>query len=390
MSKKKTFFKIVLPIIIIVLGVVIMKTLIASRQAPHKEVNKKDPGILVEVLIAEKGNAEVIIKGTGTVASSREVSIIPQVSGRVVQTAPELVVGGFFEMDAVLFTIEATDYRLALERAISARAKAEYDLATMESRAQIARAEWEQLNQDRDSPPNPLVLYGPQLKSAKAALAAASAQVEQAGIDLERTKVKAPFNARVRSESIDIGQFVRSGSSVGLLAGTDTAEISVPLPLDDLRWLDIPRHGKKQNRGEASVHLNVGRKMYTWHGHVARSSGEVDPKSRMMNLIVNVHDPYGLKEKKGPSHPALAAGSFVDVRIKGKTLKGVFIVPRTTLRDNSTVWIMDSSDKLHIREVVVTRMERDRVIISEGLVDGEMIVLTNISGAADGMKLRRP
>lgn len=388
MSVKTKFLKIGIPIIIILIGIMIMKVLISSRQAPHKEVNKKDPGILVEVLEAKKGNTNVIVKGTGTVESSQEVSIIPQVSGRIVLTAPDLVVGGFFEKDEILFLIEGTDYRLALERAISARAKAEYELAKIESQAQIARSEWERINKDNDTPPNPLVLYEPQLKSARAALSSASAQVEQARIDLERTKVKAPFNARVRSESIDNGQFVRSGSSVGVLAGTDTAEISVPLPLDQLRWLDIPRHGERQNGADASVHLNLGRKMYTWHGHVVRSTGEVNPKSRMMNLIVEVQDPYGLKEKKDPSYPALAAGSFVDVHIIGRKLKDVFIIPRTALRDNSTVWVMDNGNKLHIKKVVPMKMERDKVIISEGLTDGEMIVLTNISGAADGMKLR--
>lgn len=387
MSKNKTFFKIVVPIIIIVLGIVIMKTMISRRQAPAREI-KTDPGILVEVLKVSRQEFSITVKGTGTVEASREVSIIPQVSGKVVSISPALVVGGFFREGETLFEIEDIDYRLSLQQAESSQSKAEYELATMESQAQIARAEWESMNNDNNDPPNPLVLYGPQLKSAQAGLAAASAQVEQARIDLERTKVKAPFSARVRSESIDTGQLVRSGNIIGMLAGTETAEISVPLPLDELFWLDIPRHGEKQNGADASVHLNLGRKKYTWYGHVVRSTGEVDPKSRMMNLIVEVQDPYGLKENKGPSYHALAAGSFVDVLIQGKTIKGVFIIPGTALRDNSTVWIMDNENKLNIKKVTTIRMERDRVVISEGLVDGEMIVLTNISGAADGMKLR--
>jgi multidrug efflux pump subunit AcrA (membrane-fusion protein) len=351
MSRKTIFLKIAIPIIIIIVGIILMKALVSRRPAPNREV-KTDPGILVRVLKAERENTEIIVKGAGTVESAQEVSIIPQVSGRIVYAAPDLDVGGFFDKDAILFEIEDTDYRLALERAMSARAKAEYELATIESQAQIARSEWERINKDNDPPPNPLVLYGPQLKSANASLASASAQVEQARLDLERTKIKAPFNARVRSENIESGQYVKSGSSVVLLAGTKTAEIAVPMPIDDLRWLKIPRRGKR------------------------------------MELIVEVKDPYGLKDKNNSMRPALAAGTFVDVHIKGRMLEDVLVIPRTALRDNSTVWIMDKENKLRIKTVVPLRMEKEKVIIAEGIDNSDMIVLTNISGAADSMKLR--
>ncbi len=389
MSKKKTFLKIALPIIIILLGAIIMKTLVSSRQAPAKEV-KADLGILVKVLNAARQDVTVSIKGTGTVEASQEVSIIPQVSGRVVTAAPGLVVGGFFKKGETLFEIEDIDYRLALEQAESSKAKAEYDLATMESQARIARTEWEQLNSNYETPPNPLVLYEPQLRNARAALSSASAMIEQAKINLDRTKVKAPFNARVRSENIDTGQYVRSGSSVAVLSGTDSAEIAVPLSLDELRWINIPGYGERQNGASAAIFINVGNTTYKWNGHVVRSSGEIDAKTRMMQIIVEVNDPYGMKDNKRSGYSALASGSFVDVHIKGKTLKGVFVIPRSALRDNSTVWIMDRENRLNIIKVDVLKIERETIIIGKGLNDGVMVIMTNISGAAEGMKLRRP
>ncbi len=387
MSQKRTFVKVVIPIVVIIVGIIIMKTLITRRAEPRKEV-KRDLGVLVELLKVKKENTEIVVRGTGTVEAAQEVTVTPQVSGRVTYISPRMVVGGFFQKDEILFEIEDTDYRLALERAMAARAKAEYELATIESRAHIARTEWERINKNKQTPPNPLVLFKPQLKNAKAALSSASATVEQARLDLERTKVKATFNSRVRSENIDLGQYVKTGTTVAVLAGTDTAEIGVPLPLDDLRWLNIPRLGEKSKGQPAFARLSIGGKLYEWQGHVVRSTGEVDPRSRMMQLVVGIKDPYGLKEKKDPGGPALAVGTFVDVRIKSKLLKNVFIIPRIALRDNSTVWIMDTEEKLQIRKIVSLRMEKNRVIVGEGLVDGDMIVLTNLSGAANGMKLR--
>ena len=387
MNRKNIFLKIAVPVIIIIAGFVIMKTLISSRPEPAKEA-RENPGILVEVFEVERTDTHVMVKGTGTVESSQEVTLVPQVSGRIVYVAPTMNVGGFFEKNSILFEIEETDYKLALERAMSARAKAEYELATIESQAQIARSEWGIISKDSDTPANPLVLYEPQLKSSKAALASASAQVEQAKLDLERTKIKAPFNARVRAENIDPGQYVKSGNSVAVLAGTDTAEIALPLTLDDLQWLDIPRHGERQNGADAVVHLHIGGNTHKWDGRVVRSTGEVNPKSRMMQLIVEIKDPYGLNKKKDAASPSLAAGTFVEVHIKGKKLKEVFIIPRTSLRDNATVWVMDKENKLRIKDVTLLRMEKENVIISKGIAKGDMIVKTNISGAADGMKLR--
>jgi RND family efflux transporter MFP subunit len=376
-----------IPVIVIIVGAVIMLALISRRPAPVREI-KKEPGILVEVIRAERENRELIIKGTGTVEASEEVSVIPQVSGRVIYASPDLNVGGFFEAGEVLFEIESTDYELALEQARSAKANAEYELARIESQAQVARSEWELISKNSDTPPNPLVLYEPQLKSAKAELVSASARVEQAMIDLERTKVRSPFNARIRSESIDKGQYVQAGKEIALVAGTDSAEIAVPLQPDDLLWLNIPRQGERRKGADSLVLLNMGGVTYEWHGSVVRSTGEVDLKTRMMRVMVDVKDPYGL-EKESSTYPNLAAGSFVDVHIKGKVLEDVFILPRSAYRDNSTVWIMGNDGTLTIRGVTPVRIERENVIISQGIDEGELVIKTDISGAANGMKLRR-
>lgn len=390
---RKIILKAVIPVIIIIVGLGVMKMLFAKRPAPHKEV-REHPGVLVQVLAAEKKDHEISVDGTGTVKAGQEVSVLPQVSGHVVHAAFNLKVGGFFRKGRILFRIDETDYRLALESAAAARAKAEYELAKIESQAFIARSEWERMNGDGTAPANPLVLYEPQLKNARASLASASAAVKRARLDLARTKVRAPFNCRVRSEDIDLGQYVKAGSSVAVLAGTDTSEVAVPLTLDDMKWLDIPGPGDTGKGSPAVVHMMIGGESYEWEDRVTRSSGEVDPRTRMMQLIVEIKDPYGLEKSvrsdsgKTKGRPALAAGMFVNVRIKGRTLKDVFIIPRTAFRDGSTVWVMDSENKLQIKKVATLRTERTEVIISGGLDNGDRIILTNISGAAEGMKLR--
>jgi RND family efflux transporter MFP subunit len=386
MSLKQKLFKIGMPAFIVLLGFVVFVAFKSLKQEPKQEI-RQDLGMLVEIFTVENKDWQVKVIGTGTVQAAQEISIIPQTSGEVTYVSPSMEEGGFFSTDEVLFKIDSTDYQLALEQARATEAKAELNLETIESWSRVARAEWERIKKDDEDEPNPLVVYEPQLKNAQAELASAKAGVKQAELNLERTEIRAPFNCRIRSESVDIGQYVRAGTSVGVVAGTDTAEVIVPLPLDELRWLDVPMKGSQKEGSLATIHMEINGKDYERKGRIVRSTGEVDTMSRMTKIVIEVQDPYGLLHE-GNARKALVSGSFVDVSIKGGRLKDVFLIPRTAVRDNDTVWLMDKDNLLRIQNVQIVRSERENVLVKDSLENGESVVLTNIPGAADGMKLR--
>jgi RND family efflux transporter MFP subunit len=386
MSLKKTSSKILLPLIILLIGFGIMALLIISRKEPKKEI-KEDLGALVNVSAAEMQDYSITVHGTGTVRASQEVSLIPQVSGEIVYVASSMTAGGFFREGDLLFEIDDTDYRFALEHVKASMAKAQLNLSTVESKARIARMEWERIRNNNDTTPNPLVLYEPQLQSARAELSSASAAVQQAELNLERTRMRAPFNCRVRSEDIDFGQYVRAGSPVGLIAGTDVAEIVVPLPLDELTWLNVPGPGTERQGSSATVRMSVDGRDYEWKGRVVRSVGEIDPKSRMIDIVLEVRDPYGLSGERN-AKIVLSIGAFVEISMRGTTLTDVFPVSRKAVRGDSTVWVMGEDNLLTIKKVQIVRSEREFALISEGIKDGDRIVLTTLTGVANGMKLR--
>ncbi len=387
MSRKTILLKIALPIVVILAGFAGMQIMVHSRAAPKKEV-KESRGVLVEVKSVTRENLPVVVMGTGTVGSRQEASITPQVNGRVTYLAPGFVVGGLFRKGDLLFRIEDTDYRLAIDRAKAAIAKAEFDLATVEGQAHVARIEWERLHLEDKKEPSPLVLYEPQLKNARANVDSAKSALSQAELDLARTSVYAPFTCLIRSEEIDLGQYVTVGKSVATVAGTGAAEIVVPLPLEEMQWITIPRKGSNGNGSKARVKLAVGDKVLTWKGRVVRSLGEVDTRGRMAQVVVAVADPYNLERGGDAKRQDLEIGMFVDVEIIGKTLSGVFSVPRSALRDGDTVWTMDDEGTLRVTPVTVVRRKRDTVVLRDGFPEGAKVVLTNISGAAEGMKLR--
>jgi len=180
--KSRFWIRIVAPIVILLAGAAIMSLLIYLRKAPPRQ-SKENPGTLVDVMIGRIREHQVQVAVTGTVQPRREARITPQVSGKVAWMNPRFIAGGFFAEGEEMFRIEDVDYRLAVEQATAQRARAELDLLTVQSQARIARREWQRLNSGGKKEPNPLVVYEPQLKNARATLAAAEAAVSKARLE---------------------------------------------------------------------------------------------------------------------------------------------------------------------------------------------------------------
>jgi RND family efflux transporter MFP subunit len=378
--------KIALPLIILALGGFAMVALIGSREAPQREKTAV-AGALVETMTAQRSAQRVTIIATGTVQARREAALAPQVSGRVVKTSPDLLVGGLFEEGDLLFAIENTDYQLAVQRARAALTRAQLDLQTMEGRARVARREWERLGLEGE--PDPLVVYEPQLESSRADVKSAQAQLDQALLDLERTRINAPFNGRVARKDVDLGQYINTGSTAVLFAGTDRAEVIIPLPIEDLTRLNIPHPGAKQPGSEALVRLRLGTVAFEWSGRITRSLGEVDPQGRMARVVADIIDPYNLKQTWPAENPSLEPGMFVTVELTGEYLDDVVPLPRKALRSNDRVWIASEQNTLDIRPVEVVHREEQTVYVRGEIEEGDQIVLTPLPGAAAGMKLRQ-
>jgi RND family efflux transporter MFP subunit len=377
----------ILPLLVIVIALGLTFVLLKSRKTP-KPHETPYLGPLVEVAELVKTNRQIIVSGTGSAQSRYEVGITPQVKGRVNELSPQMVAGGTFLKGELLFAIEDVDYQLAIALAQSSLAQAELELLRNENLAELALKEWQALNTDSVVEPNPLVVYEPQLKSARAQRNAAQANVEQAELNLQRTRVFAPFDCYVRSEQLEIGQFLNAGSPVATVVGTDQIEIVVPLPLNELIWLQVPRKGTQQKGSLAKVELQSGGQTFQWQGAITRALGEIDPRNRMARVVVTVEESFSPDTGDAKLLKDLLPGMFVEVHLQGEELADVIAVPRGALHDNDTLWIVDDENRLHIRAVDILRRERDEVLIRSGLDASEKIVLTNLSGAAEGMLLR--
>ena len=290
-----------------------------------------------------------------------------------------------FKKGEVLLKIEASDYQLAVEKARADIAKAEVALRTEQEKARVAMQEWNRIELPDKGTPGPLVTREIQLQQEQANLAATKAKLKQAELNLQRTEIKAPFDGRIRQEQVDLGQYLRAGTGIGTFSGTARAEIHVPLPIDELAWLSIPTANNKTAGSLAMISL-PGNRTDHWQGKIVRSLGEIDAASRMAKVVVGIDDPYQLK--KSATGPVLQNGQFVNIEIYGKHLNQAISIPRDALRTGQQVWIVGENNRLQQRPVKVLRREQQHFLLESGVEAGDKLILTTLSGAADGLLLR--
>jgi len=375
---------IILPIAVLGLGAVGAWTMMNARESPKTQPVEVEPP-LVEVIEAEPETLRMTVLAEGTVSPRVETQLVPEVSGRVVEVSDSLAPGGFFEKDEVLLKIDPREYALALADAKAAVAEAELQLARELQEAEVARKEWEALGEGE---PNPLVVREPQVADARAALAAAEARLERAQYDLDRTVVRAPYAGRVREKSVDVGQFVSRGNAVARIFSTDVAEIRLPIPQDQLAYVDLPLAYRGDSAEIAGPRVTLSAKFagrrYEWRGRIVRTGGEVDPESQMVYAIAQVQDPYG---RKASGKPPLAVGMFVQAEIQGKGFRNVVSLPRSALRRGDRIFIVDEESRLRFLPVEILRSERDRVVL-HSLPPGLRVCVSNVEAAVDGMRVR--
>jgi RND family efflux transporter MFP subunit len=201
-------------------------------------------------------------------------------------------------------------------------------------------------------------------------------------LNLERTRLSAPFNGRVSQENVDIGQYVSIAQPLASLFSTEAAEIVVPLDDAALYWFYVPGFTPGTGPGAAvKISARIAGRALTWSGRVVRAEGKLDERTRMINVVVHVDKPYATR-------PPLAVGLFVTAQIQGRTLENAAVIPRAALREDSRVWVVDGEGRLNFRRVKVARLGSQRAIISSGLKDGERVVTSSLNIVTDGMKVR--
>ncbi len=372
----KPIWKFATPVLVLVAAGIGARAMLASPPEPER---RERPANLraVEAVRVEPATHPVVIRARGTVRPAVRTTLVPEVTGRVVELHPGFVVGGAFEADAVLVRIDARDYEIAVTGAAASVAQAAAALAEQRALAEQAAADWRSLG--RSGSPSALTLREPQLAAAEANLEAARAELDRARLDLARTRLVAPYAGRTLQRDIDAGEFVSRGSPIGVLHGIESLEVALPLAREALGFIDVEAIG---GTSAPAVEVRLGDGDANWGGELVRVEG-VDAATQQTSVVARI-EPVDAN-----TGAPLRVGSFVEASIAGAPLTDVYPLPRAALREGREVLVFDEADgTVGRREVDVVRIDADVAVLGGGLSPGEVVVITPLATVADGTPVR--
>ena len=375
--------------LIVILAAILIAGLMSLTKPDSLELESPNREVAVKTAILEKSQVQLTVKSQGTVQPLTRTMLVSEVSGTVMELAPQFEVGGTFSKGDVLIRLDAADYQVAKQRADAQLQSAKAQLLLEQARSSQAKKEWEMTGRPLSEAPV-LALRTPFLAEAQSRLLQAEAEVKQAQLKLQRTIIRAPYAGMVSSTMVDVGQYVTIGARLGETFAIDYAEIRLPMTGKDLSKLGwnaatseqhFFHHNKVQLQGSING-INA-----TWQAVLVRSEGTIDQSSRAQYLVAQVSDPYNIKAI--PDRPRLLIGSFVEAVVDGKMIENVYSLPRHALRSNKRVATVDADQRLKLLDVDYVFEDHANYYISSGLEGSVEIVTSGMGIMVDGMRLKR-
>ncbi len=421
------------PVVLLIAALGIGAVLINSP--PH--VPKSAPEALAPVVgIAElvEQNLPVFINAFGTVVPSRELRIIPEVTGRIIELNENLEPGGLLKQGELLIRIDPTDYEIAVAQAEADLDVANHETSQIRARIDSLESRGEQLDveigylkwnaervgglaeqnsagesESRDASTrlasqraarqtlnSEIAEQHRAIESAAATVRVLERRLDVAQLALSRTEVTVPFDALVASESVETGQRVGPQAAIATLVSTEEfwTEAAIPVArLSDLRFaVDHPDNPSRVTVSMSTSTMSSGSQSVEWTGLALRPLGSLDPLGRMATVLVAIKDPLGLSQSgdvdAAKTVHRVLLGSYVRLRIDSGTLEDVYAIPRKALRENDRVWVRNSDGLLAIRSVIIVWRRQNDVLVRNGFESGDKLVTTHLASVVPGMPLR--
>ena len=421
---------------LILLGAILIAALLILLRSEPEEKALEDLIPLVEAKTLEIRSGNLMVKGAGTVRAREELTLAAEVAGKLVYVNPNLREGQRISRGAILFRIDTSDYRNAVQTAQADVASQGITVLQAKEEVALAKAELDRFQQRAVSggnayasvdssdyaaqilPPdalakkasadgpqarqniatNGLATRQPQLESARAGLRRALANLANAETALQRTVVRAPFSGIVRTENIALGSYVQPGQSLGSMVGTADYEAVIPLSESDAALIpQLFRAGA--GRIEASVFSDYGGVRYRWPAYVDRVNGLLNPKTRTIDVFLRVPKPIsggvmttmannGGKAATASAAPPLFVGSFVDAEITGRALDSYAVLPLAALRAGNNIWLVQNGKLQIITVGIYQRTDKTALISARGLGTNPVAVTGNLKVATEGLQVR--
>ncbi|TMP72830.1 efflux RND transporter periplasmic adaptor subunit [Pseudoalteromonas sp. S1609] len=376
--------KIIIPAAVVVTALLIVFFIKSNPPEARRFSSAPKAAISVSVLELVPQSYQVMIDSYGTVKPRTQSLLVAQASGQIIEVSDEFREGGFFEKSDVLLKLDDRDHQAEVKSAQANLLTAEQSLLEEKARGQQALTDWKRLG--GSSQASSLVLREPQLAAAQAQVLSAQAALEKAELDLERTKVTAPYAGRILSRSVDLGQVVSNNTQLATIYAIDSVEIRLPIKNKDLSFVNLPeqyRNGAKNQAGSLVKFSSdlVGEQ--TWQGQLARTEGAIDQNAQQLYVVAKIDDPY--KSTASNQYP-IKIGQYIKAQIAGKTVQNALIIPNSTIYQGTYVYVVEG-DVLKRKDVTFAWQNANQAMIKTGLKANDKLVVTPLGQVSSGTKV---
>jgi RND family efflux transporter MFP subunit len=376
--------QLLLPIVIVIISSLAVWYIFNNK--PSADRNDKPPiqKLRTEVIKPIAENYTVWVPSYGMVQPKTKSLVISQVSGQVVEVSDKFRDGAFFEKGDVLLIVDDADYQAQLTIAQAELKQNEFSYADEKARSKLAIQDW--YNQGNKKAPPSLVARTPQLNSTLSSLEASQAKVIQAQLNLNRTRITAPFAGRVLNLEVNVGQVVNNGTTLGSIYAVDSAEIRLPVMQTHLSHLNLPETYRDTNSDSqdqsiaVKIIAEIGNKSYSWNGIIARVEGTIDAQTRQLYIVAEVKDPYKFR---GDGTPPLKIGQFVTALIQGEEIENSVVLPRTSVTPSGNINVIENGilNRLSINPVW---KDSENIIIYNEFNSNQTISVTPLGDVVSG------
>lgn len=370
MQNKKRLW---LPALIIGAFTIFLYLIVSITPSPKREHQAAPAKLSVETQVLQAQTYAVQLNSFGRIQPGIQSTLVAQVSGQIIWLSDKVREGGSFHKNDVLLRIDDRDYQVQRDIAKAELATANASLEEEISKSEQARREWQ--SAQLAIPVNDFALRKPQLAAAKAAAQSATAKLNQAELNLQRTAIRAPYNGKAKTLNVDLGDVVSTNTSIANIYATDYAEIRLPVKNSEIALLDTT---KTTNDMHIDIRSTLAGNTITWPARVSRVSASMDDNTQQIHLIARIENPFSNEQR-----PALIPGQYAEADINSGELHTVIVIPNKSIYQGSYVYLV-RDQALQKTNIQLRWQDATHSIIAAGLQAGDELVLTPLGQVNSG------
>lgn len=208
--------------------------------------------------------------------------------------------------------------------------------------------------------------------------------------DIKKASIQAPENSQILDLFVEERQEVSRGTPLAKL--NLLGEVSLPISLPDyyFKWLySGPLLKDKQKEQAIEITLvNPHYKKVFQDGYIKSIAGSLDPKTRSLSIIIGKNNPLS-KEGFPISQKELLPGSYCFVMLPLDLIKDVYIIPRSSIQRDGSVYLIDDDDKILKSSCKILFEAPDGVVVRIDCNQKQVLVVTHITSAlSNGMTVQ--